>query len=219
MGMRAKKWPFSFPPNGLFFWINRPGRLFSFDRTGKTGIISRLETKEDGADMDIVLLPWVIAATLMLFIAAYLIFTVEKRVNKIESRYQRLLALAEDADQATIARLLTRLDGVEGQMETLAGSLGKVNAVLPHTLQGYGIVRYRAFPDVGGDQSFSIALVDVNGSGMLVTSLHGRDETRIYAKPLIQWRSSYSLSAEEQQALGQARQVMESGSAAPEAQG
>ncbi len=169
--------------------------------------------------MDTVLLPWVIAATLMLFIAAYLIFSLEKRVNKIETRYQRLLALAEDADQATIARLLTRLDDVDSQMGQLVNGMNRVNGILPHTLQGYGIVRYRAFPDVGGDQSFSIALVDANGSGMLVTSLHGRDETRIYAKPLTQWRSSYSLSAEEQQALGQARQVLESGSTVDEAQG
>lgn len=159
--------------------------------------------------MEGIVLPWVIAATLLLFIAAYWIYTLEKRLGKLEERYQRLLALADDADQATIARLLTRLEEQTVRLERSEATLKRHGAVLPHTIQGYGVVRYQAFSGIGGDQSFSLALVDEAGSGLMLTSLHGRDETRLYAKPLVQWRSSYSLSAEEQQALGQARQMCE----------
>ena len=49
------------------------------------------------------LIPWVIASTILLFVAAYWIYTLEKRLKLLETRYQKLLALADDADQATIA--------------------------------------------------------------------------------------------------------------------
>lgn len=157
------------------------------------------------------LVPWVIAATILLFVAAYWIYTLENRLKLLETRYQKLLALADDADQATIVQFLTRLGGYEQRMDHLEGQLHDIAAILPHTIQGHGIVRYSAFESVGGDQSFSIALVDAHGSGALISGLHIHDDTRVYAKPLTQWQSSYSLGAEEQHALGLARQMVEGG--------
>jgi len=65
-------------------------------------------------------------------------------------------------------------------------------------------VRFNPFEDVGGDQSFAIALLDQHGNGLVLSSLHNRAETRVYAKPIQAGRSEYTLSAEEQQALAQA---------------
>lgn len=155
------------------------------------------------------LIPWVIASTILLFVGAYWIYTLEKRLKALEVRYQRILALADDADQATIVQFLTRLGGYEQRMDQIEGQLQHLAGILPHTIQGHGIVRYNAFENVGGDQSFSLALVNAHGSGAMISGLHVRDDTRVYAKPLTQWRSSYSLSAEEQQALGLARQMIE----------
>lgn len=159
--------------------------------------------------MEGILLPWTIASTILLFLGVYWIYTLERRFNGLAERYQRILALADDADQATIANLLQRLDQQGERLEQAEGLLRRFQAVLPHTVQGYGLVRYRAFSDMGGDQSFSLALVDEQGNGVLISSLHGRDGTRMYAKALTQWRSSHSLSAEEQQALGQARALID----------
>lgn len=161
--------------------------------------------------MNWVLVPWVIAATILLFVGLYGFFQLEKRVKSIEERYQKILALADDADQATIVKILTRLDEQKLRLGQIEATLQRFGAILPHTIQGHGVVRYSAFSDVGGDQSFSLALVDERGNGALLSGLHGRGETRVYAKPLTQWRSSYSLSAEEQQALGQARQMVNGG--------
>lgn len=155
------------------------------------------------------LTPWVVASTILLFIGAYWVYTLEKRLLASEVRYKKMLALAEDADQVTIVKLLTRLDAYETRMGQIEATLRRLSAILPHTIQGHGIVRYSAFENVGGDQSFSLALVDERGNGAVVSGLHVRDDTRVYAKPLTQWRSSYSLSAEEQQALGHARQMIE----------
>jgi len=150
---------------------------------------------------------WVIASTILLFVGIYWIYTLETRLKAMEERYQKILALAEDTDQATIVQFLTRLDAQEKRLVQAEGALRRFGEILPHTIQGHSVVRYSAFENVGGDQSFSLALVDARGNGAMLSGLHTRDDTRVYAKPLTQWRSSYSLSAEEQQALGQARQI------------
>lgn len=160
--------------------------------------------------MDNVLTPWVVAATILLFVAAYEIYTLEKRFRELEDRSRQILALEEDTDQIAVAGVLQRLEQQGARLDDVQSALEHVQAVLPHTIQGHGIVRYRAFANVGGDQSFSLALVDAQGNGVIISGLHGRDETRLYAKPLVNWRASHSLSSEEQQALGVARQMLES---------
>ncbi|HSJ52609.1 MAG TPA: DUF4446 family protein [Anaerolineae bacterium] len=74
------------------------------------------------------------------------------------------------------------------------------------SLQHLGVVRYNPFHDTGGDQSFAISLVDGHGNGVVLSSLHGRDATRVYAKPLKRWESTYSLTDEEKQAIALAYQ-------------
>jgi hypothetical protein len=72
-------------------------------------------------------------------------------------------------------------------------------------LQHLGIVRFNPFHDTGGDQSFAIALADASGHGLVLSSLHARDVTRVYAKPLAGWTSPHSLTGEEEQAIALAR--------------
>jgi hypothetical protein len=74
------------------------------------------------------------------------------------------------------------------------------------SLQHLGVVRFNPFQDTGGDQSFAIALVDGHGNGVVLSSLHGRGSTRVYAKPLQKWESSHSLTDEEKQAIALAYQ-------------
>ena len=74
------------------------------------------------------------------------------------------------------------------------------------SLQHLGVVRYNPFSGTGGDQSFAIALVDGHGNGVVLSSLHARDLTRVYAKPLQKWESTYSLTDEEKQAIALAYQ-------------
>ncbi len=154
---------------------------------------------------------YVIASAVLLFVGAYWVYTLEKRFQALEARYQKILALADDADEATIAQLLARFEDQETRLGQAEATVAQLHQALTHTIQGYGVVRYNAFENVGGEQSFSLALVDEEGNGALLTGLHARADTRVYAKSLAQWRSTYSLSAEEQQVLGKARQVLEQG--------
>lgn len=69
-------------------------------------------------------------------------------------------------------------------------------------LQKVGLVRFNPFKEVGGDQSFAIALLDGQDSGLVLSSLHGREETRLYAKPVGKGEEKgYSFSKEEKDAI------------------
>ena len=83
-----------------------------------------------------------------------------------------------------------------GLRDMLAGCLSRV-----HT------VRYDAFDDMGGHLSFSTALLDEHGDGMVITAINGRTDTRIYAKPLRAGSSRHNLSEEEHRAIRQALKV------------
>lgn len=72
-------------------------------------------------------------------------------------------------------------------------------------LQRIGLVRFNPFEDMGGDQSFALAVLDEHGTGLVISSLHGRDMTRVYSKPVKSGKASgYEFSDEEKAAIAQA---------------
>jgi hypothetical protein len=76
-------------------------------------------------------------------------------------------------------------------------------------VQKIGLVRFNPFSDTGGDQSFVIAFLDGKDSGVVISSLHSRDVTRIYAKPVENGQSlKYELSKEEQEAIKKSQKVI-----------
>ncbi len=72
------------------------------------------------------------------------------------------------------------------------------------TLTKFGLVRFNPFDDTGADLSFSLALLNDYGDGMVMTSLWGRNEVRLYAKPVTKRDSRYALSQEERRAIDMA---------------
>lgn len=73
-------------------------------------------------------------------------------------------------------------------------------------LRHLAVVRYDAFGDMGGHLSWSLAIVDDEGDGVVLTAIHGRSDTRTYAKNVTDWTSSAQLSPEETEAVALARQ-------------
>lgn len=72
-------------------------------------------------------------------------------------------------------------------------------------LKNLAVVRYDAFDDTGGHLSWSLALLDDRGDGAVLTSIHGRNEARAYAKSVTGWTCEQQLSPEEQEAIAHAR--------------
>jgi hypothetical protein len=90
--------------------------------------------------------------------------------------------------------------------EQLTTSSDRMEIKLRRSLQRLGLVRFNAFEGLGGEQSFAIALLDDDGAGFVLSSLQGRGESRLYAKPVEKWDSTYNLSVEEKEAIGRAHQ-------------
>ena len=81
---------------------------------------------------------------------------------------------------------------------------GRLEESSPRAFQRVGLVRFNPFEDTGGNQSFALALLDADGNGWVLSSLHARTGTRIYAKAIHGGRSDGALSEEETTAIKQA---------------
>ena len=66
------------------------------------------------------------------------------------------------------------------------------------------LIRFRAFENVGSDLSFALALLNQEGNGVVLSSIHTREESRVYAKPVQKWESSYMLTNEEKEVINKA---------------
>ena len=86
----------------------------------------------------------------------------------------------------------------------LDSDLTGLRDAIARAVQHVGLVRFDAFEDMGGNLSFAAALLDGEGSGIVFSSINGRQETRIYAKPIEQGNSRYNLSGEEEEAIKRA---------------
>jgi Protein of unknown function (DUF4446) len=108
------------------------------------------------------------------------------------------------------ARTFERL---ETAIRQLAGQSARIDNRLSGTVQRVGLVRYDAFEDVGGRLSFSCALLNEGGDGVVITSINGRQDTRVYAKSVQGGDSVYNLTEEEaaaiREALAEPRQAVE----------
>jgi hypothetical protein len=92
----------------------------------------------------------------------------------------------------------------------MTSELAALNAVVATSLRHLAVVRYDAFGDMGGHLSWSMALLDDLGDGVVLTSIHGRSESRTYAKNVSAWSASQQLSPEEGEAIAFARSAQPS---------
>lgn len=86
--------------------------------------------------------------------------------------------------------------------EDVASEVQALQADVATSLRHVAVVRYDAFGDMGGHLSWSLALLDDGGDGLVLTSIHGRSDSRTYAKNVSGWSSSAQLSPEEEEAIG-----------------
>jgi hypothetical protein len=161
--------------------------------------------------MDVALLIWVIALTILVIVGIVWVLDLQARLRQIQSRYEKLFAGETEGDaNVTVAlgNLASRLAETTARTERLVARTEQIDTALAHAVQGMGLVRFRAFQDTGGDQSFALALTDGEGNGTVISALYGRGATRIYAKPIEAWHSAKPLGEEEEQALAEARQAV-----------
>jgi hypothetical protein len=103
-----------------------------------------------------------------------------------------------------VGALLGRIERIENAVRALNSTDKRQQVLIEGSVRRVALLRYDAFEDVGGRLSFSCALLDDHGTGVVVTSINGRQDTRVYAKPVTERTSTYNLSIEEEEAIRQA---------------
>ena len=136
------------------------------------------------------------------------------RLHKGMRAYRQILERFGDRDiEEELSRLLTQVSSLDKRMsveehhgELQDSQIAQLQHHVHTVVQQVGLVRYNAFPDVAGDQSYSLALLNQDGDGVVLTTLHGRAEARTYCKLIVKGGSSYPLLPEEQRSIFQALQ-------------
>jgi hypothetical protein len=124
--------------------------------------------------------------------------TLDERLTGITRGAEgRSLEAILDAHLEKVFSLSRELDDVATRTAVLEGAQRR-------SFQRVGLVRYNPFEETGGNQSFALALLDAGGDGWVLSSLHARSGTRVYAKAIKGGRSDAGLSAEETAAIAQA---------------
>lgn len=128
------------------------------------------------------------------------------QLARLKKRYKSLLGgqNGEKNTEEILLKYLTDTQLALSKVEKLKGKLEDLEGELECCLQKMGIVRYNAFPDAAGDLSFALALLDAKGDGVVLSSLYGRHESRIYGKPILRGTSPYLLTHEEREAIEKA---------------
>ena len=97
------------------------------------------------------------------------------------------------------------ISALDKEIQELFEISNKIHALAQKSVHKVGIVRFNPFKDIGGDQSFALALLDGKNSGLVISSLHTREGTRIYSKPVTKGESKkYTLTEEEKSAISAA---------------
>lgn len=145
------------------------------------------------------LLGWAVLGGLALTLASIVwIVFLELRLKKLFRGRK-----AEDL-QKTLSEIQGDLEYFSRKEREMDSFLEHVERRLKRSAQHMGMVRFNPYEGIGGDQSFSIAVLDEQKNGFVITGLYGRESNRIYAKPVEKGESSYQLSEEEKAAIEKA---------------
>jgi hypothetical protein len=125
-----------------------------------------------------------------------------RRIGRLRRRLDSLTRGADGASlDAVLHAHLDKLFAVARELDDLSDRSAVLEAAGRRAIQRVGLVRFNPFEDTGGNQSFALALTDAAGTGFIVSSLHSRTGTRVYAKAVADGRSDGALSDEEIEAL------------------
>ncbi len=141
-------------------------------------------------------------ALVLALIAFYVAVSSNLKVKALKERWSKVL---EGSDSESLESLLKdhvdRVHSFSGRVDDSASRIALLESKMQCSKRFVGVIRYDAFEDMGGAQSFALAVYDDNGDGAVVTSQIGRNDCRVYAKELKGGKSERELSNEEKQAI------------------
>ena len=150
--------------------------------------------------------PWIGMATIILVIALLVYCVIlHIRLGSLKKKYDFFM---QGDNGASLERKLSVevseiRDAAKG-LETMLTEQAAIRNIQSNTIQKIGFVKYNAFENIGNDLSFALTLLDGNNNGICISSIYGRNESRIFSKPIVKGKSLVSLSQEELESLNEA---------------
>lgn len=143
---------------------------------------------------------------LLILILSIMNFANRSKIKKLKKRYEKFMSgLSNKNIEELLDIYFDKVNGISIKNKEIENHLNNIDRNLIQCIQKIGVVRYNAFDNVGSDLSFSIAILDYNDSGIILSGIYSRDSSSTYAKPVIDGKSKYTLSVEEIQALDMAK--------------
>lgn len=150
--------------------------------------------------------PWIGMATIVLVIALLVYCVIlHIRLGSLKKKYDFFM---QGENGASLERKLSVevseiRDAAKG-LETMMTEQAAIRNIQSNTIQKIGFIKYNAFENIGNDLSFALTLLDGNNNGICISSIYGRNESRIFSKPIVKGKSLVSLSQEELESLNEA---------------
>lgn len=150
--------------------------------------------------------PWIGMATIVLVIALLVYCVIlHIRLGSLKKKYDFFM---QGENGASLERKLSVevseiRDAAKG-LETMMTEQEAIRNIQSNTIQKIGFIKYNAFENIGNDLSFALTLLDGNNNGICISSIYGRNESRIFSKPIVKGKSLVSLSQEELESLNEA---------------
>ena len=141
---------------------------------------------------------------IIIFLLIGFVISLEKRLSDMKKRYRKI-TMSDDENSNAQQILVKHGEKINSAIETeekLNSELAQMKNILTHAISRVAVVRFNAFHDDTAELSYCIALLDAENSGVIISSLTGRDFSRSYVKPIVKGNSeTYKLTKEEEQAL------------------
>jgi hypothetical protein len=153
-----------------------------------------------------------VAALAVALVALIVAAVAVRRERRLSRHYAAVMTGVNGVDLAAALEAYSRrLAGSERRIEVLEGQTAGLDTRLRRALQRVRLLRYSAYQEAGGDQSYSLALLDDGRDGVVLSGLFGRAGMRVYAKPVTGGRSTHALTTEEESVIADAAGEPEGG--------
>ena len=161
-----------------------------------------MEIIMDFIKQDTFLLVWLII-TVLLLLGFIIMISKLYSLNKKYRTFIEKLGNGKNIEE-DLETYMYRVEKVEKQNAEITNYIKTLDEDLTKCIQKVGIVRYNAFKDTGSDLSFTLALLDEHNDGVVLNGIYSREMSNIYAKPIKNGKSTYTMSEEETRAVQKA---------------
>lgn len=147
----------------------------------------------------------IIALVIIMALLFIIVIFLMGSISKLKKRYRRIVRGTKNRNLEELIN--SKLDAIDLAIKNSDEALNKCEVIMEEMkgcVNKIAIMRYKAFPDIGSDLSFSVAILDSHNDGVLITGIYSRQDSTTYAKPIDKGISRYQLSEEETYVLNEA---------------